>query len=89
MAGEDRRVVIFDPKHATFTTAPGKMLEARTVYTATLLDNGRVLLAGGRGDNPDRVLDDAELFDPASGSFTACKNKLSGPRMEQLGIALH
>jgi len=88
MAGEDHRVVIFDPARATFTVAPGKMAETRTVYSATLLDDGRVLFAGGRGDNPDRVLHDAEIFDPARGSFAPCKNKLSAPRMEQHAVSL-
>lgn len=87
LAGEDRRVVISDPRHATFTVAAGEMREARTVYSATLLADGRVLFAGGRAD-PDRVLDDAEIFDPSSGTFTPCKNKMSGPRMEHLAVSL-
>ena len=56
---------------------------------ATLLDDGRELFAGGRGDNPDRVLDDAEIFDPAGGSFAPCKNKLSARQMEQHAVSLH
>ncbi|HEV3112762.1 MAG TPA: DUF1668 domain-containing protein [Candidatus Binataceae bacterium] len=88
MAGEDARVVIFDPTSAKFTLAPGLMHDKRTVYSATLLNDGQVLFAGGRGDNPDRVLDNAELFNPSSGTFTPCKNKLSGPRMEHLAISL-
>ena len=88
MAGEDARVVIFDPAGAAFTVAPGHMHNARTVYSATLLDDGQVLFAGGRGIDPDRVLDNAELFNPSSGTFTRCKNKLSGPRMEHLAISL-
>jgi hypothetical protein len=42
---------------------------ARNCHTATLLQNGMVLIAGGRdGNNP---LSSAELFDPATGNFTA------------------
>lgn len=36
----------------------------RTGHTATALNDGRVLLAGGKGDPPE-----AAIFDPASGSF--------------------
>jgi Galactose oxidase, central domain len=64
------------------------MHDARTVYSVNLLDDGQVLFAGGRGNNPDRVLDNAELFNPANGTFTTCQKKLSRPRMEQLGIYL-
>jgi hypothetical protein len=40
----------------------------RAAHTATLLQNGRVLIAGGF-NNTD-VLATAELFDPATGTFT-------------------
>lgn len=87
LAGEDQRVVIFDPERASFTIAAGKMHEARTVYSATLLEDGHVLFAGGRAE-PNTVLNDAELFDPANGTFTPCKNKMSGPRMGSLAVSL-
>jgi len=38
------------------------MMEPRGEYTATLLPDGRVLIAGGETDI-------AELFDPATGKF--------------------
>jgi hypothetical protein len=52
-------------------TATGNMLEARTRYqTATLLLDGRVLVAGG-DDPASGGLISAELYDPSSGSWTA------------------
>lgn len=88
LTGEDGRVVIFDPASKKLSTAAGRMHEARTVYSASALEDGRVLFAGGRGENPDRVLESVEIFDPATGTFTASKNGLSGPRMEHLGVSL-
>jgi hypothetical protein len=45
----------------------GNMTIARSGHTATLLRDGRVLITGG---NLDRLVS-AELYDPASGTFTA------------------
>lgn len=44
----------------------GSMLEPRAWHTATLLDNGKVLIAGGLGPQPPTS---AELYDPATGAF--------------------
>jgi hypothetical protein len=52
----------------TFTRT-GSMTAARTKHTATLLANGKVLIAGGSTGNT--ALASAELYDPATGSFAA------------------
>ena len=49
--------------------ATGSLNAGRTGHTATLLPSGKVLVAGGRGNS--RILNSAELYDPATGMWTA------------------
>jgi len=51
-------------------TPTGSMAVARSNHTATLLPNGKVLIAGGTNAN-NGELASAELYDPAAGTFTA------------------
>jgi hypothetical protein len=74
IAGGERRdneslasAEIFRLKTLSFE-ATGAMHHARISHTATLLKDGRVLIAGGYGDG---VASSAELYDPGSGTFTA------------------
>jgi hypothetical protein len=60
---------VYDPDSGTWT-ATGKMITPRSYATATLLPDGRVLVAGGFAF-PDVVTDGAELYDPSTGSWTA------------------
>lgn len=70
---------IFDPNTETFSST-GSMTVARESHTATLLTDGRVLIAGGSdgalGNNSPvpTVYASAELFDPNTGHFTAAGN---------------
>jgi hypothetical protein len=48
------------------------MATARSAHTAALLDNGKVLVAGGENGSGD--LDTAEIYDPATGSWTTTGN---------------
>src|SRR5580704_2027789 len=50
-------------------TATGSMTTGRAAYSATLLLDGRVLMAGG--NNHGNITDSAELYDPSKGNFTA------------------
>ena len=51
-------------------TATGNLVAAREFHTATLLPNGKVLVAGGNGTSAG-YLASAELYDPASGTWIA------------------
>ena len=68
---------IFDPATGAFAPT-GDMTVARYVASAALLDNGKVLVAGGFNFTDD-TLASAELYDPATGSFSATGG-LSAPR---------
>jgi len=61
---------LYDPATGTFTPT-GSMNTTRAGQTATLLNNGTVLMAGG-GPCPNGgcLLATAELYDPATGTFT-------------------
>jgi hypothetical protein len=54
----------------------GTPLAARFSHTATLLENGQVLIAGGMERN-GVWLDSAEIYDPASGHFSSAGRMLT------------
>ncbi|MDQ6615223.1 MAG: hypothetical protein M3083_10855 [Actinomycetota bacterium] len=64
---------IYDPAAARWMAAPS-MEVGRFDHTATVLDDGRVLIAGGLGPGPSAgdataALGSSELYDPASNTF--------------------
>ncbi|MBN2499334.1 MAG: Ig-like domain repeat protein [Anaerolineales bacterium] len=60
---------IVDPV-TNLTTLVGDMVVARGIHTATLLDDGRVLVVGGLGNSGDLAGGSAEVFDPATKTWT-------------------
>ena len=64
----------------------GSLHEARWRHTATLLQNGKVLIVGGLA--ADYVLlDTAELYDPATGTWSAA-GRLNAPKSEHSATLL-
>ncbi len=69
---------LYDPSSGTFSST-GSIAVKRASQTATLLSNGKVLVAGGFTTvspgcgtfRPSGILKTAELYDPATGTFTA------------------
>lgn len=63
-----RSAELYNPSKGRFSDTRG-MLAARTEHTATLLADGRVLIAGGSDGTIS--LSSAELYDPSSAKFSA------------------
>jgi N-acetylneuraminic acid mutarotase len=70
-------VEIYNAATGAWTTAASNLINARYGHTATLLPNGKVLVAGGASSASTR-LSSAELYDPASGLWSATGSMLSG-----------
>ena len=64
---------VFDPASGQFVRSDGQLSETRQGETATLLDDGTVLIVGGGAADravPPSGGSEAELFDPATGTVT-------------------
>jgi hypothetical protein len=77
---------IYDPTLATFTVLSATMTTPRYNHTATLLSNGKVILAGGIASSG--LLPSAELFDPSTGSFTLITGAMSAARYSHTATLL-
>jgi hypothetical protein len=76
---------LYDPKSGTWAVT-GSLSNARFKHTATLLPNGKVLVAGGN-TTFNVALASAELYDPATGVWTAT-GSLNIPRYEHTATLL-
>ncbi len=69
---------LFNPSSGAFVPT-GMLTVARAFHSATLLSSGMVLIAGGQ-DSQGSTLASAELYDPATGTFTAVPTSMNSPR---------
>lgn len=63
---------------------PSRMLSG---HTATLLPNGKILIAGGGKEGDSKALDSAVLYDPATNSYSSAGNMRAG-RADHFAIPL-
>ena len=61
---------VFNPSTSQWSFTTGALLTCRGYHSALKLPSGKVLVVGGT-DTSGVVLSSAELYDPATGSFTA------------------
>jgi hypothetical protein len=81
---------LFDTLAEVFVPIPNAMQEQRAGHSATMLADGRVLLAGGYYESSPGVLNvtsGAEIYDPATAHFTATGSMLV-PRAEHAALRL-
>ncbi len=77
---------IYNPATGTFTLLSSTLNTARVGHTATLLNNGQVLIVGGY--DPDYgLISDAELYDPPTQTFIDLGNT-NVPRYEHTATIL-
>ena len=65
-----RSAELYDPASGTWSMTVGRMTRGRANHRATLLADGRVLVAGGNNAGGTQEFKSAELYDPASGTWS-------------------
>lgn len=79
---------IYDPATGVWTAVTAPMHSGRIYHTATLLQDGRVLITGGSSAIGSGALSTAEIFDPVAGSFTVTTGAMSIARTDHTATLL-
>jgi hypothetical protein len=80
---------LFDPASNTFTASGSSMMTGRVYHTATMLSNGKALIAGGNnGSLVAPYLNTAELYDPATDTFTPTSGSMTVARGQHAATLL-
>jgi hypothetical protein len=86
-----RTAEIFDPATNAWQATAHDMVTGRFGHSATTLSNGRVLVAGGSTLRPGGgvvAARSAELFDPATGTWTAVDHDMTDARSGHTAVPL-
>jgi hypothetical protein len=78
---------LFDPTTQMFTPVTSQMATPRADHTATLLNDGTVLIAGGNPGGLANTTATAEIYDPATGVF-ASVGSMTTPRQQHAATLL-
>jgi Abnormal spindle-like microcephaly-assoc'd, ASPM-SPD-2-Hydin/Galactose oxidase, central domain len=86
----------YDPASGTFSCVgtpvsgqcPTSMVSSRIFDAATTLEDGTILFTGG-ADRNDNVLSSAEIYNPATDSFSATKGSLSGGFFDHQAVLIN
>jgi hypothetical protein len=79
---------IYDPLSDRWTPTQGEMNDCRELYTATSLPDGTILLAGGLSLKKRTTLNTAEIYAPASDTFTPTRATMRHDRFGHAATAL-
>jgi hypothetical protein len=83
---------IFDPDAQTVTALPARLTTPRVFHRSTLIESGplagEVLITGGYTTVDNVRLDSAELFDPATGTFSELSARMASVHAQHEAIFL-
>ncbi len=79
---------LYNPETGAFSYTKGNMITPHAFHAAVLLADGKVLVAGGLSGSGSAPLAGAELYDPASETFSATAGPLNRARWDFAAILL-
>lgn len=88
VTGDDTGADLYDPATGTFTATGSMAFAHGSAYTATRLAGGKVLIAGGYNFSAGGSRSAAEVYDPATGTFSATTGSLQQGRSSHTATLL-